>query len=136
VEISSDQGFLPDVIQPRDYGFRHFMWGTAGKGGINQSSGPWPGWSGGNFKKHPDGWADENWKYTAKWFRAIGIVDCDDTEQYDSVLINGRAWGVARSGHGVPHGRIVYDSSGRKLYRYKDSYDRYLYDSRPYTGGA
>lgn len=135
ISIAVERGLLPDVIQPREYGFKHTMWGTAGKGTLNQSTGPWPGWSGGTFKQHPKGWANENWRETARWFRAVEAVTCSSEEEYDSVLINGGAWGIARNGHSVPVGRIVFDD-GRKLYRYKDSYNVYRYDSRPYMSGA
>jgi hypothetical protein len=136
IGIACDRGFLPDVIQPKDYKFKHPMWGTAGKGGINQSSGPWPGWSGGTFRKHPDGWPDENWKNTSRHFKPLECVNPRSTEEYDSLLIHGYAIGIGRSGHSVPIGRIVWDSSGRKMYRYRDSYDVFRYDSRAYTSGS
>lgn len=137
IGIACDRGFLPDLIQPKPYSFRHTMWGTCGKGGVNQSrSDTWPGWSSNTFIRHPDSWADSNWRETAKHFRPLECVNPENEEQYVSLLLHGRAIGIGRSGHSVPVGRIVWDTSGRMLFRYKDSYDRFLYDSRAYTSGA
>lgn len=136
--IAVDRGFLPDVYQPREYGFRHTMWGTCGKGGVNQSSGPWPGWSGGTFKQHPDGWADENWRETSKNFRPLECIYPRNDDEFDCLLLNGYGIGVGRSGHAVPIIGLRYE--GGKLtnrkYPYFDSYDRILFDSRAYTSGS
>lgn len=135
IGIACRRGLLPDKIQPRPWKFKHAMQGTCGKGGINQSSGDWPGWSNGTFKRRPADWADGAWTETAKWFRPLECVNPEDEEQYDSLLANSFAIGIGRNGHSVPIGRIVWDGN-RKLYRYRDSYDVFRYDSRPYTSGA
>jgi hypothetical protein len=137
IGIACERGVLPDLIQPKDYKFRHHFWGTCGEGGINQSVAPsWPGWSGNTFKKTPSDWPDQNWRETAKHFKPLECINPSSEEEYDSLLIHGYAIGIGRSGHSIPVGRIVWDSSGRKMYRYKDSYDVFRYDSRPYTSGA
>jgi len=135
IGIACERGFLPDIIQPKDYGFKHAMQGTYGKGGINQSKGEWPGWRSGDFIRLPDAWEDDNWKETARHFRPLECVNPRSSEQYDSLLIHGYGIGIGRSGHSVPVGRIVYDGN-RKLYRYRDSYDVFRYDSRAYTSGS
>ena len=136
LNIAVERGFLPDDTQPRDYGFRHTFPGTCGKGGINQSrTGTWPGWSGGTFRRLPSSWPDDNWRETAKHFRPLECVIPQSTAQYDSLLIHGFSISIGRSGHSVPIGRIVYDG-GRKLYRYRDSYDVFRYDSRAYPSGS
>lgn len=136
IGIACDRGFLPDLIQPRDYKFRHFMWGTRGKGGINQSTGDWPGWRNDNFLKHPPGWADENWRETAKHFKPLECVNPQNTEQCVSLLLHGYAIGVGRSGHSVPYVKLVWDSNGRMLFAYRDSYDLMRYDSSAAYGGS
>jgi hypothetical protein len=130
IGIACRRGFLPDKIQPKDYGFKHKMAGTCGRGGVNQSSGSWPGWKNGDFKIELGDWLE-----TAKHFKPLECVNPSSTAEYDSLLINGCAIGIGRSGHSVPIGRIVYDGN-RKLYRYRDSYDVFRYDSRAYTSGA
>jgi len=134
-KIAAARGFLPDKIQPKDYGFRHTMIGTCGKGGINQSSGSWPGWSNGIFKVKPSDWADDNWRETAKHFRPLEYVFPRSTEEFVCLLLHGYAIGVGRSGHSVPIIGIKYDGS-KRYYPYFDSYDRTLYDSSAYYSGS
>jgi hypothetical protein len=130
IGIACRRGFVPDKIQPKNYNFKCSMPGTCGKGGINQSKGAWPGWRNGDFIVDIG-----DWREVAKHFMPQECVNPKNTAEYDSLLINGCAIGIGRSGHSVPVGRIVYDN-GRKLYRYKDSYDVFRYDSRAYTSGA
>lgn len=125
IGIACERGFLPDKIQPRDYGFKHMLQGTCGKGGINQSSGPWVALS-----KFPDGWRE-----TAIRLRPLECVNPKNEQEYDSLLVNGCAIGIGRNGHSVPVGRIVFDGN-RKMYRYRDSYDVFRYDSRAYPSGS
>lgn len=126
IGIACERGFLPDKIQPRDYGFKHVLQGTCGKGGINQSNGDWIALS-----KFPAGWQDG----TAKHFMPLECVNPKNEQEYDSMLVAGCAIGIGRDNHSVPIGRIVFDGN-RKLYRYRDSYDLFRYDSRPYTSGS
>jgi len=139
IGIACRRGFLPDIIQPRNYGFKHFMWGTRGKGGVNQSTGSWPGWSGGEsgtFRTRPSGWANENWRETAKHFMPLECVNPQSTEQVVSLLLHGYAIGVGRSGHSVPYVKLVWDSNGRMLFAYRDSYDVMRYDSSAAYSGS
>lgn len=133
--IAIDRGVLPDKVQPKQYNFRHTMQGTCGKGGINQSSGPWPGWSGGDFRNKPIGWSDGEWRETAKNFKPLECVYPRNSDEFDCLLLNGYAIGIGRKGHSVPIVGIKYEGS-RKLYPYFDSYDRLLFDSSAYHQGA
>jgi hypothetical protein len=123
------------VYQPRDYGFKHTMWGTCGKGGVNQSSGPFPGWRNNTFRQHPEGWADEQWRETARWFKPLECVYPEDSDQFECLLLHGYAIGVGRDGHAVPIVGIKYEGN-RTLFPYFDSYDRILFDSRAYYSSA
>lgn len=125
IGIACERGVLPDKIQPREYGFKHTLIGTCGKGGVNQSNGKWV-----PLSQFPEGW-----KLTSKHFMPLECVNPKNEQEYDSLLVNSYAIGIGRNGHSVPVGRIVWDGN-RKLYRYKDSYDVFRYDSRPYCSGA
>jgi len=116
LNISCNTGFLPDKIQPRDYGFKHQLHGTSGKGNNNQSSGPWI-----TERDFPEGW-----KETAKWFKPKEIVVTDDWEQALCMLLHGIVLGYGRDGHAVPPAMWNYASDA---YPYPDSYDRVLADS-------
>lgn len=123
--IACERGFLPDKIQPRDYGFAHSLQGTCGKGGVNQSSGSWPAVS-----KFPDGWRE-----TAKHFMPLEVIYPRSREQFVCCLLHGLAIGIGRKGHSVPICRLVYDG-GRMLFEYPDSYDVIRYDSSAYYSGS
>jgi hypothetical protein len=116
VEIMARRGVLPDKIQPREYGFKHTLQGTCGKGGINQSRGEWV-----PLSKFPEGWQE-----TAKHFKPLEIVFPKSREEAMSLLLNGFALSVGRSGHAVP---ICKWDWQRKLFPYPDSYDLIRYDS-------
>lgn len=116
LEIAARRGFLPDKIQPREYGFRHSLVGTQGKGGINQSSGSWV-----RLADFPDGW-----EQTARHFRPLEVIFPESWEQTVCLVLRGYAVGVGRSGHSVPYARWVPD---QELMAYVDSYDVVRYDS-------
>jgi hypothetical protein len=116
LEIAARRGMLPEKIQPADYGFKHALQGTTGKGGKNQSSGPWV--SEGNF---PDGWEE-----TAAMFKPLEIVFPESREEAMCLLLHGYVLSVGRRGHAVP---IYKWDWQRKLFPYGDSYDLERYDS-------
>lgn len=116
LEIATRRGFLPDKIQPRDWGFRHSLVGTQGKGGVNQSGGTWV-----KLADFPD-----NWRETAKHFRPLEVIFPETWEQTVCLVLHGYAVGVGRSGHAVPYCRWI--PSGN-LMAYVDSYDVIRYDS-------
>lgn len=128
LSIAARRGMLPDKIQPRDYGFKHTLHGTCGAGGINQSRGKWT-----PLSQFPDGWQDG----TAKNFKPLEYIFPDTWEQHVCLLIQGRAVGVGRDGHSVPHS--FWDDEN-KLAGYLDSYDVIRYDSinriRSTVGGS
>lgn len=116
LEIAVRRGILPDVVQPADYGFKHALHGTTGKGGLNQGTGRWT-----PLSKLPDGWRE-----TAKLLRPLEIVFPQSYEQAVCILLRGYAVSVGRYGHAVPWCRYIASS---KLHPYPDSYDIIRYDS-------
>jgi len=114
-EIAARRGILPDKMQPRDYGFKHTLTGTAGEGNSNQSSGPWI-----PLSRFPDGWEE-----TAKQFIVEEIVFPRSYEQAVCCVLRNRFVGVGRNGHAVPWGRYL---PGQGM-EYPDSYNLFRYDS-------
>lgn len=133
--IACERGFLPDHTQPKNYGFKHTLQGTCGAGGVNQSRGNFPGWSGSTFRNPPSTWEDSDWRETAKHFKPLECVYPRNTDEFQCLLLHGYAIGIGRSGHSVPIVGMKYEGS-RVYYPYFDSYDRLLYDSRAYYSGA
>lgn len=114
--IACESGFLPDKIQPRDYGFRHYLQGTAGQGNSNQSSGPWV-----TERQFPEGW-----KETAKLFKPQEVIFPESWEQAMCLLLHGRIVSVGRDGHAVPWNAINFANN---VIPYSDSYNVTRYDS-------
>lgn len=116
VEIMARRGGLPDQIQPRDYGFKHTLQGTTGKGGKNQSSGSWVA-----VRSFPEGWQE-----TAKHFKPLEIIFPRSREEAMCLLLHGYCLSVGRRGHAVPIGKWDHREG---LFPYNDSYDLIRYDS-------
>lgn len=116
MEIAVRRGFIPDKIQPAEYGFKHTLQGTAGKGNNNQSSGSWVRVDG-----FPDGW-----KETAKHFRVQQVIFPSSWEQAVCLVLHGRMVHVGRSGHAIPWAQYSVASGAMA---YPDSYDVTRYDS-------
>jgi hypothetical protein len=127
LSIASRRGFLPDAKQPRDWGFRHSLIGTAGKGNVTQSSGAWV-----PLSKFPQGWEE-----TARHFRPLEVIFPESWEQIVCLVLAGYAVGVGRSGHAIPYAKWIAADS---VMAYVDSYDVIRYDStrmiRSAVGGA
>jgi len=127
LNISVSRGFLPDKIQPKDYGFKHTLHGTTGKGNATQSSGDWV-----RLSSFPVGWEE-----TAKFLKPQEIVFPDSWEQIVCLVLHGYAVGVGRSGHSIPYVQWLPE---KQLMAYSDSYDIIRYDSprmiRSAVGGA
>lgn len=123
MEIAVRRGFLPETIQPKDYGFKHALHGTTGKGGKNQSNGSWVRVS--NF---PSGWQE-----TAKLFRPQEIIVTSDWEQALCLLLHGYVLEYGRSGHAIPPAiwNMTEQAAG-----YVDSYDVVRWDSLGTFKGA
>lgn len=117
LEIACRRGFLPEKIQPRDYGLKHMLHGTAGQGNSNQSSGPFT--RVGNF---PDGWES-----TAAWFKPLEVIFPDTWEQGVCLVLHGLGVEVGRSGHAIPY---AFWNPNEQAMGYVDSYDIVRYDSR------
>lgn len=117
LRIAAKRGFLPEPIQPRDYGFKHTLHGTTGKGGVNQAAGKWV-----PVSKFPEGWQEG----TAKHFKPLEFFFPESIEHAVCALLNRRLVGVGRKGHAIPWGKYDPDE---KLFAYTDSYDVIRYDS-------
>jgi len=118
MEIAARRGFLPDKIQPRDYGFKHTLVGTQGQGNQTQSGGSWV-----KLSDFPDGWQE-----TAKHFKPLEVIFPSSYEETICLVLHGYFVSVGRSGHSIPYGRIVKEG-GDKLMQYPDSYNLFRYDS-------
>jgi hypothetical protein len=116
LEIARRRGFLPEKIQPFDYGFEHTLQGTTGQGNSNQSRGPWV-----RLRDFPDGWQD-----TAAWFRPREVIVTTDWEKALCMLIRGRVLGYGRNRHAVPPSFWNVKSN---VIGYVDSYNVVRYDS-------
>jgi hypothetical protein len=116
VERACRDGLLPDKIQPRDYGFKHQLQGTSGKGCNNQSGGGWIA-----ERNFPEGW-----KETAKHFRAIEVIFPESWEDAVSLVLNGMFVCVGRNGHAIPWG--LWNHTEQAM-GYPDSYEVTRYDS-------
>lgn len=123
LEISATRGWIPDKIQPRDYGFKHQLQGTCGAGGINQSRGSWV--SVANF---PAGW-----QQTAKHFRPLEFCFPQSFEETVCLVLNGYAVSVGRSGHCIPY---AFWNEADRVMGYVDSYDVIRYDSARTVSGT
>jgi hypothetical protein len=117
LEIACKRGFLPDVVQPFDYGFKHAIHGTAGgQDDPNQGSGPWVAVS-----RFPAGW-----KETAAGLIVEEAIFPEDYEQAICLLLHSMIVNVGREGHAVPWAR--WDWQTRNC-EYPDSYNVIRADS-------
>jgi hypothetical protein len=110
LNIACRRGILPDKTQPRDYGFRHTLHGTCGKGGINQSRGPWT-----PLSKFPEGWQE-----TAGLFKPEEVVVTTNWEEALCLILWGYKCSYGRNGHAVGPGMW---NAASNAFPYPDSYD-------------
>lgn len=116
LEIAIRNGILPDRIQPADYGFKHTLQGTVGRGNSNQSGGSWV-----PLSAFPEGWEE-----TARLFRPDEVIFPSCYEEAVCLVLHGFAVSVGRNGHAVPWCRRTVR---QRLMAYADSYDVVRYDS-------
>ena len=116
LEIAVRRGMLPDLTQPADYGFRHAIYGTSGKGNTNQSGGRWL-----SVEQFPEGWQE-----TARWFRPLEVIFPQSYEEAVCCVLHGLVVSVGRNGHAVPWAKWI---ANERLMAYPDSYDIVRYDS-------
>lgn len=116
LEIAVRRGMLPETKQPAEYGFKHTLHGTTGKGGKNQASGSWV-----RVSQFPDGWEE-----TAAWFKPKKVIFPSTWEQAVCLVLHGRLVSVGRNGHAVPYARF---NVAENVMEYTDSYDVRRYDS-------
>jgi hypothetical protein len=119
LEIACRRGMLPEKIQPKEYGFKHALQGTTGKGGKNQSSGPWVRLSG-----FPEGWQE-----TAKHFKPIEVIFPESWEQAVCLVLHGMLVSVGRNGHAIPWAHAAFSGDDLSGLDYPDSYDLTRRDS-------
>lgn len=120
LEIAVRRGMLPEKVQPRDYGFKHTLVGTAGgKASMNQSVGPWVA-----VKDFPPGWQE-----TAKHFTPLEVIFPESWEQAVCLVLHGMLVGVGRDGHAVPWGFLTFSGNDLENAGYPDSYLVTRYDS-------
>ena len=117
MEIAVRRGMLPELIQPREYGFKHAIQGTTGSGGINQSRGSWL-----SVSRFPEGWQE-----TAKHFRPLEVIFPANWRQAVCLVLHGYCVGVGRSGHAIPWS---FWNPTQQVMGYVDSYDVVRYDSK------
>lgn len=117
LEIAVRRGMLPEKIQPHEYAFKHAMQGTTGKGGKNQSTGPWL-----SVSQFPEGWQE-----TAKMFMPLEVIFPESYEHAVCLLLHGRVVSVGRSGHAVPWAMWMASNGSAA---YPDSYDVVRFDSK------
>jgi hypothetical protein len=125
LDIAIRRGFLPELKQPKDWGFKHAITGTQGKGNVTQSNGAWV----------PVGQFPQGWQETARHFKPLEVIFPTRWEQVVCLVLHGYSVGVGRSGHAIPYVKWV-NNGGKWIMAYLDSYDVIRYDSRPATGGA
>jgi hypothetical protein len=116
MEIAVRRGFLPEKIQPAEYGFKHTLHGTAGKGNSNQSAGKFL-----RVSEFP-----QDWEQTAKDLRILQVIFPSMWEQSVCLVLRSRMVCVGRSGHAVPWASYNVASGAMA---YPDSYDVTRYDS-------
>lgn len=120
MEIACRRGMLPEKVQPKDYGFKHAVYGTAGgTSDINQSNGPWL-----RVGDFPEGWQE-----TAKWFKPLEVIFASSWEQAVCLVMHGIFVGVGRSGHAIPWGQARFEGGNFAGMAYPDSYNVTRYDS-------
>jgi hypothetical protein len=119
MEIACRRGFLPESKQPREYGLKHTLQGTTGKGGLNQASGAWV-----PVSRFPDGW-----ETTAAWFKPLEVIFPSSWEQAVCLVLHGYAVSVGRSGHAIPWCQLQFSGDNLTAAAYPDSYDVTRYDS-------
>jgi hypothetical protein len=117
LEIALRDGFMPEPTQPRDYGFKHTLHGTAGgQSAKNQSTGRWV-----RESDFPDGYEE-----TAIHLKPDEVIFPDEWEQAVCLLLHGYALEYGRNGHAVPP--AIWNVRESKA-GYVDSYNRILWDS-------
>jgi len=121
VGICIARGFLPEhrgpngVTEQKDK-FPHTLHCTSGND--NEAGGPWV-----PVSRFPSGW-----QATSKHLKADEVINPRSYEQVISLLLNGIAVSVGRSGHAIPYVKVVW-RNGQLAAMYADSYNVHRYDS-------
>jgi hypothetical protein len=124
LNIACRRGFLPEKIQPRDdYGLKHQIQGTTGRGGKNQAAGPWL-----SVSQFPAGW-----EQTAKHFKPLEVIFTETWEQVVCLVLHGYLVEVGRAGHAIPY---AFWNVQEGVMGYVDSYDTIRYDSKRTVQGC
>jgi hypothetical protein len=133
LRMMMSRGILPDHDGPEWLGgkggqakrFKHTVHQTSGR-----SEDHWPtkGWI------RPDDLPEGN-EQTSRHFRVIEAFTIPDDNAHISAILRQRSVGNGRDGHSIPHVQIV-KSNGNYLSKYRDSYNRDLFDSERKLGGG
>lgn len=123
LEIACRRGFLPETIQPAEYGFKHALHGTTGGGNNNQASGKWV-----SVANMPSGW-----EATAENFKPQEVIFPESWEQAVCLVLHGLLVSVGRNGHAIPWAQW---NPTEEVMAYPDSYDVTRYDSKRTVQGA
>ena len=121
VRIAMNRGMLPEYNGPGGPGtqkdrFQHTL--NCSASNSDRDGGPWVA-----IRNFPPGW--EN---TARHFKPLEVINIDTWEQHVCLVLHGIAVNNGRSGHAIPHVKIVW-RDGSLYSQYSDSYDLYRYDS-------
>jgi len=130
MRIAMRRGMLPEHHGPKGQNtqrelFQHTIHGTCGKGNATQSSGKWV-----PLKNFPPGW-----EKTSRHFKPIEVINIRSWEQHVCLVLHCICVSNGRSGHAIPHVKIVWrDGRANDPYyglhsQYSDSYDMYRFDS-------
>jgi len=132
--ICIERGMLPahngpDGVGSQKLKFTHTLNQTSGLSDPSEGGGPWV-----PLSRFPDGWKD-----TARHFRPLEVINPRSYEQIVSLLLNGIAVSVGRSGHAIPYVQVVW-RNGQLHAKYADSYRVHRFDSvrmvKSAVGGA
>jgi hypothetical protein len=133
LRMMMSRGILPEHDGPEWLGgkggqakrFKHTVHQTSGR-----SEDHWPtkGWI------RPDDLPEGN-EQTSRHFRVLKAFYIGGSEQHFSALLRGYGIVNGRNGHSIYHGKGV-KSNGSYLSKYRDSYNRDLFDSERMTGGG
>lgn len=124
MKIAMRRGMLPEHNGPLGVGtqkqlYKHTLNLSAGKS--SRDGGSWV-----SLRNFPDGW-----EATAKHFKPIEVINIDSWEQHVCLVLRGICVSNGRSGHAIPHVKIVW-RGGDLFSQYSDSYDLHRYDSVSY----
>jgi hypothetical protein len=125
LRIAMQYGFIPERVHGQETRFKHTLWGTCGKGNVDNSTGKWV-----TESMNPEYFAQA--APTRRHFKPTEVINPRSREEIVCLLIHRRGVGVGRNGHSIPYLQPVWESgqaSEKPTIAYSDSYDVIRYDS-------